>query len=121
MRYKIVFDKPGRIRVRFGAYAFEKELESRIKKLVLSNISVISAEIHAENGGIVICYKKGCRDDIIKLIGSFDFRTLTPLAEDNSAAQRIDADFKNGLIRLGAAHLIRRLLIPAPLRPLFIV
>ena len=34
MKFKIVYDKPGRIRFRCGAYAFEKELESAVQKAV---------------------------------------------------------------------------------------
>ena len=32
MRFRIVYDKPGRLRLRAGAYAFEREYEARIHK-----------------------------------------------------------------------------------------
>ena len=36
MKFQIVYDKPGRIRFRCGAYAFDKELETAVQNLPLS-------------------------------------------------------------------------------------
>ena len=79
MRYRIVSDYPGRIRVRFGGYAFDKSLESCIQKVTEANPFILSAEVHYANGGLLICYKKDRRHDVISFIESLDFRTLTPL------------------------------------------
>lgn len=119
MRYQIVFDKPGRIRVRFGGYAFDKTLESCIQKLAIANKFVFSAEVHAANGGLLLCYQKGHRSEVIAFIDSLNFRRLTPLEEDDTT-KKIDSDFQKGLVRLGVNHLVRKLLIPAPLRPFFV-
>lgn len=119
MRYQIVFDKPGRIRVRYGGYAFDKSLESCIQKLAMTNNFVLSADVHSANGGLLIIYQKEHRNDVISLIESLNFRSLTPLDEDDTAKE-IDDNFKKGLIKLGVNHLVRRLLVPAPLRPLFV-
>ena len=35
MKFQIVYDKPGRIRFRCGAYAFDKELETAVQKQML--------------------------------------------------------------------------------------
>lgn len=52
MNGKIVYDKPGRIRFRCGAYAFERELETAIQEALLRNRFVLQVEVHAQNGGI---------------------------------------------------------------------
>ena len=65
MRYRIVSDYPGRIRVRFGGYAFDKSLESCIQKVTEANPFILSAEVHYANGGLLICYKKDRRHDVI--------------------------------------------------------
>lgn len=117
MRYRIISDNPGRMRVRFGGYAFDKTLESSIYKLAIANLFVLSAEAHSANGSLLICYKKGHRADVMKFIESLDFRSMTPVTEDNTTRE-IDNSFKKGLIRLGISHAIRKLLVPAPLRPL---
>lgn len=115
MLYSIISDNPGRIRVRFGGYAFEKQLESCIQKLTEANSFVLSAEVHSANGGLLIYYKKECRREVIDFIGSLDFRTLTPIPEDN-AAREIDENFKNGLTKLIVTHYVQKLLLPAPVR-----
>ncbi len=52
MRYQIISDNAGRIRVRFGAYAFDKKPESSIQKLAIANSFILSAEAHSANGGV---------------------------------------------------------------------
>lgn len=115
MRYNIISDYPGRIRVRFGGCAFDKSLESCVKKLVETNIFVLSAEVHYANGGLLIYYKKGCRNEVIGLIESLDFRKLKPLPDDD-AAKEIDGNFKKGLRKLIISHYLKKLLLPAPIR-----
>lgn len=115
MRYRIVSDYPGRIRVRFGGYAFDKSLESCIQKVTEANPFILSAEVHYANGGLLICYKKDRRHDVISFIESLDFRTLTPLPED-TATNEIDNNFKKGLTKLVVVHYAKKLLLPAPLR-----
>ena len=119
MRYQIVFDKPGRMRVRFGGYAFDKSLESCIQELAIANIFVLSAEVHSANGGLLIIYQKEHRSDVINFVENLNFRSLAPLDED-STTNEIDENFKKGLVKLGVNHLVRKLLVPAPLRPFFV-
>lgn len=121
MQYKIVFDKPGRIRFRFGAYAFDKSLETAVSGQVLSAPFVVSAVVHAENGGILVCYKKGFREEIISFVSSLNFRTLTPIAEENAQTEQIDRQFQKGLLKMGICYFMKRLLLPAPLRTVLTV
>ena len=115
MRYSIISDNPGRIRVRFGAYAFDKSLESCIRKLTEANSFVLSAEVHAANGGLLVYYKKGHRSEVISLIEGLDPRSLVPIPEDN-AAKEIDDSFRSGLTKLIVCHYAKKLLLPAPIR-----
>ena len=120
MRYKIISDREGRIRVRFGGYAFDKSLENCIKRVAMDNKFVISAEAHCANGGLLIYYKKGHRKDVINFINLLNFRSLTPIPEDN-ATREIDDNFKKGLIKIGVNHFVKKVIIPAPLRPFFVI
>lgn len=99
MRYRIISDNPGRIRVRFGTYAFDKPLEGSIRKLAEGRSFVLSAEVHSANGGLLICYRKGSRREVISFIDSLDFRAITPMPEDD-ATKEIDNNFKSGLMKL---------------------
>lgn len=120
MRYKIISDNPGRIRVRFGGYAFDKALESRIRELTEANSFVLSAEVHYANGGLLIYYKKNCRSEVISFINGLDFRGLVPIPED-AATREIDDNFKNGLTKLIVKHYVNKLLLPAPIRTVLTV
>ncbi len=115
MRYKIISDNPGRIRVRFGGYAFDKALESRIRELTEANSFVLSAEVHYANGGLLIYYKKNCRSEVISFINGLDFRGLVPIPED-AATREIDDNFKSGLTKLIVSHYVKKFLLPAPIR-----
>ena len=48
MKFQIVYDKPGRIRFRCGAYAFDKELETAVQKQLLESAAVKKAHSHTE-------------------------------------------------------------------------
>ena len=45
MKFKIVYDKPQRIRFRCGAYAFDKEYEGAIYNVVTASPYVNSAQV----------------------------------------------------------------------------
>lgn len=115
MRYRIISDNPGRIRVRFGTYAFDKPLEGSIRKLAEGRSFVLSAEVHSANGGLLICYRKGSRREVISFIESLDFRAIAPMPEDD-ATKEIDNNFKSGLMKLVVTHYAKKFLLPAPLR-----
>ncbi len=114
MRYRIISDNPGRIRVRFGTYAFDKPLEGSIRKLAEGRSFVLSAEVHSANGGLLICYRKGSRREVISFIDSLDFRAIAPMPEDD-ATKEIDNNFKSGLMKLVVTHYAKKFLLPAPL------
>ena len=114
MNFKIVYDKPGRIRFRCGAYAFEKELEAAVQNAVLQHSFVKSAEVHAANGGILVYYKSGCRNDVIRAVRALRPSTLTPVAAETGLAE-IDAEFKGNLAKLVLKRVAYNALLPAPI------
>ena len=82
MKFQIVYDKPGRIRFRCGAYAFDKELETAVQKQMLEHPAVRKAEAHAENGGILVYYEEGARNKVIRAVSALDTRMLIPLGPE---------------------------------------
>ena len=103
MKFQIVYDKPGRIRFRCGAYAFDKELETAVQKQLLESAAVKKAEAHAENGGILVYYEAGARQKVIRTVAALDTRLLAPLGPD-TCSERIDSDFKTDLVKLVAKY-----------------
>ena len=71
MNGKIVYDKPGRIRFRCGAYAFERELETAIQEALLRNRFVLQVEVRTErrySGTLpewtsLGCHPSGCKNE----------------------------------------------------------
>lgn len=114
MKFQIVYDKPGRIRFRCGAYAFDKELETAVQKQMLEHPAVRKAEAHAENGGILVYYEEGARNKVIRAVSALDTRMLIPLGPEESS-ERIDSDFKTDLVKLVAKRYIQNAILPAPI------
>lgn len=122
MNFKIVYDKPCRIRFRCGGFAFDKELEYSIYKRITSEAFVTDAEIHSENGGILIYYKKGSRSNVIKLISSLDPRKMEiiPGGSDYSISE-IDRDFRDSIFNVTLKKIASKLLIPMCIRKYIII
>lgn len=117
MKFKIVYDKPQRIRFRCGAYAFDKEYEGAIYNLVTASPYVNSAQVSSANGGILVNYTKGSRGKIIDLVRAINVNTLKknePSAE--FGIQKIDSDFRDNLFTLVAKHYFSKMFLPAPIR-----
>ena len=66
MKFKIVYDKPGRLRLRAGAYAFERDYEARIHKACLSEPCVKSVVVRSVNGGLLFEYSAKAGDFEVK-------------------------------------------------------
>ena len=117
MKFKIVYDKPQRIRFRCGAYAFDKEYEGAIYNLVTASPYVNSAQVSSANGGILVNYTKGSRSKIIDLVRAINVKTLKknePSAE--FGIQKIDSDFHDNLFTLVAKYYLSKMFLPAPIR-----
>ena len=122
MKFKIVYDKPCRIRFRCGGYAFDKPLEYSIYKEITNVPFVTKAEIRSENGGILIYYKDGFRKNVIEMIAELDTRTLEILPADSEyGISEIDRDFRNKLISEAGRKAFSRLFIPMTIRKYIII
>ena len=113
MNFKIVYDKPCRIRFRCGRFAFDKTLEYSIYKHITSEGYIEKAEIHSENGGILVYYKKGFRNKVISLISEIHPDRLEILSADSEyEITEIDNKFRNSILTTAAKKLISKLLFP---------
>lgn len=111
MKFRIVYDKPGRIRFRCGGYAFDKALERSVYELVIANPFVQRAEVHSENGGILVYYSKGHRADIIRLVSGINPKTLKPVVCDTGTDQ-IDTNFKSEIAKLLLKRFVSKAIFP---------
>ncbi|MBQ3940446.1 MAG: hypothetical protein II723_04970 [Oscillospiraceae bacterium] len=116
MKYKIVYDRPGRIRFRCGAYAFDREHEAFLYSLFTGLEAVTSAEIHSENGSILICYRAGQRRTVIDAAAGIGKETLQVVDLPEYAVQQIDSEYWSKIRRTVLKRLFRITLLPAPVR-----
>ena len=122
MKFKIVYDQPGRIRFRAGAYAFEKMHEPRIHMACVSEPYVQKAVVHSENGGILLEYENGCREQVIDFVRNLDIASLPESEPDTEyQLQALDSDFKNKLAFMIARRYLAKLFIPAPIRTVHLI
>ena len=97
MKFKIVHDTPGRIRLRCGGYYFDKNQEKSLEKTILSEQYVESVKAKSVNGGILITYQSDYRQELLNYIKGIKRNQLAAV-EDES--EDIQADFKNEIIKM---------------------
>jgi len=119
MKYKIVYDKPGRLRIRAGSFAFEKEQEGAVVSFLLSEPSISSAKAHFENGSILVIYK-GSRETVLEKIRSITKETLLTSAVTAVSAGSADS-LKSELLTMVAKRICHKLLFPVFLSRILIV
>ena len=122
MRYKIIYDKPGRLRVRTGRYTFSTEQGYGIEKLIMSSPVAISAEATPANGGILICYKPNCREQILSLIDHLDSQNL-PVSTvlDVNYRRELDDALVRSLAYMICRFYVMKFFLPTPVRILFTI
>ena len=122
MKYKIVYDKPGRLRLRMGRSAFSAEQGYGIEELLLSESWGLAAEACCVNGGILIHYKLGCRNQVLSLLERLDKKNL-PVSQKREANQlrELNDSFSYSLALVLCKHYMVKLLLPAPLRAILTV
>ena len=113
MKFKIVHDTPGRIRLRCGGYYFDKNQEKSLEKTILSEQYVESVKAKSVNGGILITYQSDYRQELLNYIKGIKRNQLAAV-EDES--EDIQADFKNEIIKMLIKRFVLRRILPYPVR-----
>lgn len=116
MKYKIVYDRPGRMRVRCGADVFTAEEGWGIAELLRKNANASDVEVCPVNGSILILYPQNNRDFVLSALSGLKRCSLPigkPLDEDKK--REIDDNFVRQTVSLIGGHYIKKLL-PPPIR-----
>lgn len=114
MKYKIVYDSPGRIRLRCGFGAFERDCEDSLTSLLTGISGVTSANVSYENGGMLIYYTGDAREEILDAVSSLKASELTPQPPDSM--QIIDDEFKKDFFGILRQRILLKLFLPPALR-----
>ena len=116
MRYKIVYDRPGRMRVRCGAGVFTAEQGYGIADLLREGADARKVEVCPINGSVLICYPESSRQTVLAILNGLR-RCALPNGKprDNDIKREIDNDFLQETSALVVGHFVKKLL-PPPLR-----
>lgn len=118
MQHQIVYDKPQRLRARLNI-SLSREQAAGLTMLLSGIEGVTSAETTPINGSMLIYYKAGARERILKFISSLK-KSDIPEEDDITAESReLTHDFEQNIFSLLKRGFIRRFLLPGPLKTLF--
>lgn len=120
MKYKIVYDSPGRLRLRSGGGVFSKKQESGIASMIAGINGVSSVQASAVNGGILVCYTGSIREKLLDTVSGLKVKSIpeTPL----SSIQTIDEEFKRDFLKIIRQRILMKLFVPSFLKlPLTVI
>ena len=120
MNFKIIYDKPGKLRVRFGQYVFDKKQGYGLEELLGKRSGVVSVKANSSNGGVLIYYQGDIREELIEILKGLNRKAL-PEAEPSESEKLREAN-KEFLIRVAkktAWHYGKRLILPYDIRRAF--
>lgn len=116
MKFAVVHDLPGRIRLRCGQYAFTEDEGFSLQEVLEKETFVESIKVSHLTGSMLIFYKEGSRQNLLDVVSQLSVSELPPSAcprEHESA--KLDNNFQNRLIGKVLWHLVRKLL-PLPVK-----
>ncbi len=119
MKYQIVYDNWGRLRLRCGQYAFSKKQGYGIESLLSAEKGVLQVRASWVNGGILIQYEEGAglRERILKTVAQLKRNELQEAeASSETKLREIDEEFKRNLAKMLIKRFVIRPLLPGPVR-----
>lgn len=117
LTHQIIYDKPGRLRVRLNNCNLSGKQAAGIAALLMNTKGVISADVTYINGGILVYYKKGFRENILSVISTLKKKDIPPVNDESAnSIKELDDNFKHSLVKSIAKNFIIKMLLPAPLR-----
>lgn len=119
MKYQIIYDKPGRLRLRLRKYISKKEALG-ISSLLININGVLSADVTYINSGILIYYKNNSKADILNALSKLS-KSSIPIINDEETnhAKELDSIFKKSIVKIISKSMFFKLFMPAPIRYIF--
>lgn len=116
MRFYILHESPGRIRLRADVKGMSPEQADLMEVWLLSQPGVKQASVHERTFSVTVLYEND-RAAICRMLAGFSLEKAAsqtqPLAHSSRAMNR---EFKEKLVCLVLRHYARRLFLPAPVR-----
>lgn len=113
MKFTTVYDKKGRIRVRYGAYAFDKYKSYGVSDYIKSMSYVNDVKINISNGSILISYEHDYKNELLSVLKSLNTDKIKELAYPiDEEIERLNKTFKSKLYSMLAKKIIMPILFP---------
>lgn len=113
--FKIVHEIDGRLRVRFGQYAFTNEQATILKSDFLKLEYVRYVEAHYKNGSLLLVFDENYKNEVFGYLKSYDLSTLQNREIPENCSQNLqvlDQSFKHELIKIFAKRYVVKLFLP---------
>jgi len=120
MEFKIVYDQPGRLRLRADYKAFNQEQGFGIESTLLKIDGVESVESNHYCGSLLIVYSQGYKQ-VLALIEGLDRKNLpVGIMESKHEVATLNQDFFSNLSLLVARHYLFKLYVPSFIRTILV-
>lgn len=116
MKFFIVSDIKGRIRIRYGSNMFDKEQGAAIALYFRRLPYVYDVSVSHHTGSVLVYFTGGNRQNLLKEFTVLKLSELMILPLQGSGEGILTADFKRDFLKLILVKLFRRYLIPSPIR-----
>ena len=115
MKYKIVYDSPGRLRLRAGKRVFSPLAEEGVERIFTGISGVYSAVASSDNGGILILYDgEGTREKILSVAKGLDVSLVEETEPDGMRI--VDREFRRDLAAIVKRRIVMSLFVPSFLK-----
>ena len=112
MKFKIIHDTRGRLRLRCGGGYFGRDREKSIEEYILAKSYVMSVKVTSVNGGIFITYRPGYRKELLDTVSGIRACDVKPRVVSND----YEGKFKKRLMKMLLRRFILRRFMPMPVR-----
>jgi heavy metal translocating P-type ATPase len=114
VKYKIIYDSPGRLRVRCGQDAFLREQEESLTEILSQIHGVSTVKVSSANGGILLTYREISKEILLERIRGINANELKK--RPVSKMKQIDDDFKHDFITILIKRMAMKLFVPSFLK-----
>ncbi len=116
MRFQILHESAGRLRLRADVPTMSVEQADLLDAWVRTQQGVESVTVHERTRGVTVTYR-GRQSDLIRSLSAFSYKKAeSSLSEQIYSSRIMNRKYKEKLTIMTAAHYLRRLFLPVPVR-----
>ena len=109
MNYKIIYDKGNRLRVRYGAYAFDRYSAMGLEQYLETFDYIDDVKISTSNGSVLIYYKEENKNEVLNQLNQVSKEKLKQIAYPiDEELEKLNRTFKKKV----ASMVLRKIMIP---------